>query len=116
MSLGFFDDIYIPVHLLFSENRCEPVPGHKDSVLWIWIFQGEDYPLDAVDEIRFKVHSVSYPSVPVDHGQDSEQKDVKPFAPMEVTGTLDMDGLGPISWWAQSGSEMSSDDHQPEVE
>lgn len=23
----------------------------RDSVLWVWIFQGDDYPLDAVDEV-----------------------------------------------------------------
>lgn len=85
----------------------------RDSVLWVWIYQGEEYPLDAVDEvmvlfisltieenciqphnfiawlqIRFKVHSVNYPSIPIDHGQDSEQNDVKPFAPMVVSVSL----------------------------
>lgn len=29
VSLGFFDDIYVPVPLLFSPSRNEPVPGHK---------------------------------------------------------------------------------------
>ena len=29
VSLGFFDDIYVPVPFLFSPNSNEPVPGHK---------------------------------------------------------------------------------------
>ncbi|XP_042028211.1 DNA-directed RNA polymerase III subunit RPC8-like isoform X1 [Salvia splendens] len=94
LSLGFFDDIYVPVPFLFSPNRNEPVPGHKNRVNWIWNYMHEDYSVDAEDEIRFKVHDVSYPPIPL------EPKDVKPFAPMVVTqGSLDMDGLGPTSWW-----------------
>lgn len=139
VSLGFFDDIYVPVPFLFSPNRNEPVPGHKWASLlslnlieielvprffhqvllyhfffcirnwvnWIWNYEGGDYSVDAEDEvillairffaltivqpcmqphnflawlqIRFKVHDVSYPPIPL------EPKDVKPFAPMVVT-------------------------------
>ncbi|XP_042028212.1 DNA-directed RNA polymerase III subunit RPC8-like isoform X2 [Salvia splendens] len=79
LSLGFFDDIYVPVPFLFSPNRNEPVPGHKNRVNWIWNYMHEDYSVDAEDEIRFKVHDVSYPPIPL------EPKDVKPFAPMVVT-------------------------------
>ncbi|XP_042030834.1 DNA-directed RNA polymerase III subunit RPC8-like isoform X2 [Salvia splendens] len=93
LSLGFFDDIYVPVPFLFSPNRNEPVPGHRNRVNWIWNYMDEDYSVDAEDEIMFKVHDVSYPPIPL------EPKDVKPFAPMVVTGSLDMDGLGPTSWW-----------------
>ncbi|KAL1539699.1 DNA-directed RNA polymerase III subunit RPC8-like isoform X1 [Salvia divinorum] len=93
LSLGFFDDIYVPVPLLFSPNRSEPDPGHTNRVDWIWNYMDEDYHVHGEDEIRFKVHDVRYPPIPL------EPKDVKPFAPMVVTGSLDMDGLGPTSWW-----------------
>ncbi|WZY72915.1 hypothetical protein YC2023_005155 [Brassica napus] len=39
------------------------------------------------------------PPVPTERGDDA-----KPFAPMVVTGTLDDDGLGPVSWWEGSTS------------
>ncbi|KAG6392795.1 hypothetical protein SASPL_147022 [Salvia splendens] len=82
LSLGFFDDIYVPVPFLFSPNRNEPVPGHRNRVNWIWNYMDEDYSVDAEDEIMFKVHDVSYPPIPL------EPKDVKPFAPMVVTALL----------------------------
>ncbi|XP_011079992.1 DNA-directed RNA polymerase III subunit RPC8 isoform X1 [Sesamum indicum] len=104
LSLGFFDDIYVPVPLLASPNHSEPDPEHKNGIRWVWEYEGENYPIDGTDEIRFRVHNVSYPPVPLEQGKDSdekesEQKDSKPFAPMVVTGSLDADGLGPISWW-----------------
>lgn len=37
---------------------------------------------------------MSYPPIPVEQPKES-----KPFAPMLVTGSLDHDGLGPVSWW-----------------
>ncbi|XP_073302736.1 uncharacterized protein [Primulina huaijiensis] len=110
LSLGFFEDIYVPVPLLPSPNHSEPDPEQKDGIRWIWEYEGENYPIDGTDEIRFRVHKISFPPVPLDLAKkesdknqsdekDSEQKNLKPFAPMVVTGSLDGDGLGPISWW-----------------
>lgn len=105
LTLGFFDDIYVPFPLLATPNHSEPDPGHKDGVRWIWEYEGENFPIDGADEIRFRIHKISYPSTPLEqvNGQndkDSEQKDVKPFAPMVIIGSTDADGLGPVSWWA----------------
>ncbi|KAG5593843.1 hypothetical protein AABB24_032381 [Solanum stoloniferum] len=94
LSLGFFDDIYVPAPLLPDPSRSEPDPENKNQVRWIWKFDELDYPIDGVDEIRFQVHNVSYPSMPLEQDKDS-----KPFAPMVIKGSLDADGLGPISWW-----------------
>ncbi|KAM7515297.1 hypothetical protein LguiA_004880 [Lonicera macranthoides] len=94
LSLGFFDDIYVPAHLMPNPSHSEPDPENKKLVRWIWEFDGENYPIDGVDEIRFRVQSVSYPSVPIEPERES-----KPFAPMVITASLDADGLGPVSWW-----------------
>ncbi|GER29718.1 DNA-directed RNA polymerase III subunit RPC8 [Striga asiatica] len=103
VSLGFFEDVYVPVPCLNSPNHSEPDPTIKGGVKWVWEYEGENYPIDGEDEIRFKVLSVSYPPIPLDHGEanenDKEHKVVKPVALMVVTGTIDADGLGPISWW-----------------
>ncbi|CBI17943.3 unnamed protein product, partial [Vitis vinifera] len=47
-----------------------------------------------MDKIRFQVQSVSYSPVPVEQPKES-----KPFAPMVILGSLDYDGLSPVSWW-----------------
>ena len=94
LSLGFFDDIYIPVHLMPNPCHCEPDPENKSQVIWIWDYQEQKFPIDGLDEIRFQVQSVSYPPIPVEQPKES-----KPFAPMVIMGSLDYDGLGPVSWW-----------------
>ncbi|XP_043718951.1 DNA-directed RNA polymerase III subunit RPC8 [Telopea speciosissima] len=94
LSLGFFDDIYVPVHLLPNPSSLLPDPDNKNELRWTWEFQEEKFPIDGKDEIRFRVHSIRYPPIPIE-----QEKEAKPFAPMLITGLLDYDGLGPVSWW-----------------
>ncbi|KAI3732638.1 hypothetical protein L1987_63845 [Smallanthus sonchifolius] len=94
LSLGFFDDIYIPELLMPEPSHAEPESENKGQVKWTWLFNDEKYLIDGYDEIRFRVQNVKFPEIP------KEQKDLNPFAPMEIIGSLVSDGgLGPISWW-----------------
>ncbi|KAK6937606.1 RNA polymerase III, subunit Rpc25 [Dillenia turbinata] len=95
LSLGFFDDIYVPAHLMPNPSSFETDPENPQYKRWLWIFEDEKYPIDGFDEIKFQVHNVSYPPIPIE-----QEKDSKPFAPMVITGSLDSDGLGPVSWWS----------------
>ncbi|CAB4299615.1 unnamed protein product [Prunus armeniaca] len=99
LSLEFFDDIYVPVHLLPVPSHSVPDPGKRDRVMWIWKFPDSDEELviDGIDQIKFQVHSVNFPPIPIEQPEDS-----KPFAPMVVTGSIDFDGLGPVSWWVDA--------------
>uniref|UniRef100_A0A2P2L9E5 DNA-directed RNA polymerase subunit n=1 Tax=Rhizophora mucronata TaxID=61149 RepID=A0A2P2L9E5_RHIMU len=93
LSLGFFDDIYIPAHLLPNPSHFVPDPENRYKARWIWEYSaGEEYNIDGLDEIKFQVHAVNYPPIPLEQPE-------KPFAPMVITGTIDADGLGPVSWW-----------------
>lgn len=94
LSLGFFDDIYVPVHLMPNPSHFEADPVNKNQVAWIWEYQDENYAIDGVDEIRFRVNNISYPPIPIEADKESNR-----FAPMVITGSLDADGLGPVSWW-----------------
>ncbi|XP_019455990.1 PREDICTED: DNA-directed RNA polymerase III subunit RPC8-like isoform X1 [Lupinus angustifolius] len=101
LSLGFFDDIYVPAHLMPIPNHFEadPINSYENDSkkgTWFWDYEGEHFPIeDSEAEIRFRVQSVSYPPVPVEQPKES-----KPFAPMLVTASLlNHEGLGPVSWW-----------------
>ncbi|XP_077218407.1 RNA polymerase Rpb7 N-terminal domain-containing protein isoform X1 [Tasmannia lanceolata] len=89
LSLGFFNDIYVPVHLL-------KLPRSEKNGVWIWEYEGEELYLDKDEEILFRVHSVKYPPIPV-----VQDKDANPFAPMEITAGIIDDGLGLLSWWGE---------------
>lgn len=111
LSLGFFDDIYIPAHLLPTPSRFEAIPHTRNQGRWIWDFgdaeeaQSEEprFVIDGSDPIKFRVDSVIYPSIPLEQPENS-----KPFAPMVITGTINYDGLGPVSWWEEA--EMIQED------
>ncbi|XP_057419939.1 uncharacterized protein LOC130714089 [Lotus japonicus] len=95
LSLGFFDDIYIPAHNLPSPNHFEAEPINSKKGTWYWNYGDQPFPIDDTnEEIKFQIQSVSYPPIPVELPKDS-----KPFAPMLITGSIDFDGLGPASWW-----------------
>lgn len=93
LSLGFFEDIYIPTHHM-------PCPSHyiskNNTRKWTWEYgeETDEFNIEISDEIRFRVQSVSYPTIPVEQVKES-----KPFAPMVVNGSLNYEGLGPVSWW-----------------
>ncbi|ESQ38414.1 hypothetical protein EUTSA_v10028967mg [Eutrema salsugineum] len=96
LTLGFFEDIYVPAPLIPTPNRCEPDPYNRNQMRWVWEFgePKEDYIIDDSCQIKFRVESISYPTVPIERTEGS-----KPFAPMVITGNIDDDGLGPVSWW-----------------
>ncbi|XP_050367684.1 uncharacterized protein LOC126786025 isoform X2 [Argentina anserina] len=93
LSLGFFDDIYIPIHR-FPTPFFKKGNSKKNVVLWFWKppDSDEEYPIDLKDQVE----SVNYPKIPIEQPENS-----KPFAPMEVKGAIDFDGLGPVLWWKE---------------
>ncbi|GAU35520.1 hypothetical protein TSUD_155510, partial [Trifolium subterraneum] len=79
LSVGFFDDIYIPKHHMPNPSHYEPATTNSKKGTWYWDFGEEAFPIDDSVEIKFAVQSVSYPPIPVEQPKDS-----KPFAPMVV--------------------------------
>ncbi|WZZ19439.1 DNA-directed RNA polymerase III subunit RPC8-like isoform X2 [Brassica napus] len=105
LTLGFFEDIYVPAPLIPRPNRCEPDPYNRSQMRWVWIFEEQEYIIDHSCQINFRVENISYPPVPTEQAEDA-----KPFAPMVITGTIDDDGLGPVSWWEGCSERNNEDD------
>lgn len=102
VSLDFFDDITIPEHAL-----QEPSYYDEREKLWMWKFDENDMYMDLQEEIRFRITSVKFHPTPTPlQLQNAQGEDkllgthAKPFAPMEVIGDINGDGLGLLSWWA----------------
>ncbi|XP_074319591.1 uncharacterized protein LOC141656551 [Silene latifolia] len=94
LSLGFFEDIYVPSYALQQPAHLVPDPERPKEKFWTWMHEDEeDFRVEG-DEIRFRVTSVDYPTIPLEQDEGS-----KPFAPMVVIGEMNMEGLGPASWW-----------------
>lgn len=91
LSLGsFFEDIHIPEHLL-----QQPSEFNEEEKLWVWNYNGTDMFMDLDEDVRFRVVQVKYPTIPIE-----QEKDARPFAPMTITGDINADGLGLVSWWS----------------
>ena len=64
-----------------------------------------DMFMDLGETVRFKVHAVRFnpPPTPQQQQNTSEEHQVgtliRPYAPMEVVGDINGDGLGLVSWW-----------------
>ncbi|KAI4351547.1 hypothetical protein L6164_005904 [Bauhinia variegata] len=80
VTLGFFDDIYVPGHQLPNPSHFEGEPNNSKRVTWFWDYNEQSYPIDKTEEIKFRVQSVSFLPIPVEQPKDS-----KPFAPMLIT-------------------------------
>ncbi|XP_068650597.1 DNA-directed RNA polymerase III subunit rpc8 isoform X2 [Aristolochia californica] len=78
LTLGFFNDIYIPEHLL--RKPCKFRKGSKDDGVWVWDYEGDELIIEKSEEIRFRVYSIKYPAIPIE-----QEKDEKSFAPMEIS-------------------------------
>lgn len=89
VSVGFFSDILIPEHLLQSPSVFD-----ENEQLWIWRFNENDMWMDLEEEIRFRVAQVDFPPLPVE-----QEKGAPPFAPMQILGDINADGLGLLQWW-----------------
>ncbi|KAK9087155.1 hypothetical protein Syun_029549 [Stephania yunnanensis] len=74
LSVGFFKDIYVPVHLFPNPSKF------SEDGRWVWIYEGDELNIENEEEIRFRIQSVKYPPIPVE-----PEKDAKPFAPMAIT-------------------------------
>uniref|UniRef100_A0A803LML4 DNA-directed RNA polymerase subunit n=1 Tax=Chenopodium quinoa TaxID=63459 RepID=A0A803LML4_CHEQI len=80
LSLGFFDDIYIPAFALPDPSHIEPHDDDPKQVKWVWTYNELELSYDDGSAIRFQVTSVDYPPIPLEQEEGS-----KPFAPMVVT-------------------------------
>ncbi|KAA0058536.1 hypothetical protein IC582_002224 [Cucumis melo] len=121
ISLGFFEDIYVPVELMPSGSEFTPDENNGGRRRWVWIYNEVPFDIYESDEIKFKIHSIEYPAILVEQPKESNSKfpmeekpkesiNVKPFAPMVITASLDQDGLGPVSWWDGSGEAEAEDE------
>lgn len=89
LTLGFFNDIHVPVHLLPKESKM------GEDGIWVWKHEYGDLAMDLDEEVHVRVTKINYPSIPAEQDANAQ-----PFAPMQIIGEIYGDGLGLISWWA----------------
>jgi DNA-directed RNA polymerase III subunit RPC8 len=107
VSLGFFEDILIPPHLMHED--CE---FDTNEQLWVWKWDGNDMYMDVDEPIRIRVHNYEFnhvqPSTTLQHtrrrsvvvGIDAEPTPTETkVAPFALTASIIGPGMGLLSWW-----------------
>lgn len=127
MTLGFFDDIFIPKDELQHPSRFE-----ETEQAWVWEYQIEDSGdgvtkhdlfMDVGEPVKFRVideeFTESEPTGPPEEvtGSSSNQPqttDHNSKPPYKIVGAINEPGLGIDSWWTQN--ETADDEEEEEEE
>lgn len=98
LSLGFFDDIYIPCKHFPEGTTFDPSTQH-----WTWLFH-QDETSDGIklsfslgQLCRFRVNTEAFSDVAASSQTNASVSAID--APYKLIGDLTSDGLGLVSWW-----------------
>ncbi|PWY99433.1 hypothetical protein BCV70DRAFT_201001 [Testicularia cyperi] len=136
VTLGFFDDIYVPAHLIPRPSAFD----HQERA-WFWLYEArteaiaqdpllsspeERMYIDTGELVRLSVESdIFYDAEPGprpapsdqssaaqnNHLNQHTQKDAKPH--YSITASIAGSGLGLVSWWAGAEAQPDEQDGYP---
>ncbi|CAK9786386.1 hypothetical protein CC85DRAFT_284923 [Cutaneotrichosporon oleaginosum] len=125
ITLGFFEDIYVPPSLLppnsmYDENerRFFWYSGEQDldATALANTLKSERFYYDPGEPIRFRVDTIEWhehePGPPVDRSQtteEDEEKDPKEKAGYVILANVSEQGLGLTNWWDEAGDEYEEE-------
>jgi DNA-directed RNA polymerase III subunit RPC8 len=124
VTLGFFDDIFIPKDELQHPSRFE-----EAEQAWVWEYPIDDGQskhdlfMDVGETIKFRVIDEEFvenePTGPPDNestsnNTSSDHHNTRP--PYRIIGAINESGLGIDSWWTQSGNDGGEDEEEEEEE
>jgi len=101
LSLEFFDDIYIPAHLIFPQANFD----HTSQSWRLPVSETEWNYLEKDDNIRFRVEEETFkeatPAPPKAHGSGEIEHRVEEHKEpvYSLIGSCQEDGLGVAAWW-----------------
>ncbi|KAG7296128.1 DNA-directed RNA polymerase III subunit RPC8 [Plutella xylostella] len=118
VTLGFFDDILIPVNALQHPSRFD-----ETDQAWVWEYPKEDGEthdlfMDSGESIRFRVTSEAFEEC-LPGGPPGSECAVQSVAPYKLIGGINEPGLGLLPWWEtpeQDDEEEPSNDEQENTE
>ncbi|KAJ5088196.1 DNA-directed RNA polymerase III subunit 22.9 kDa [Penicillium angulare] len=94
IGVEFFNDILIPPELLLPGAKFD----YSDQV-WTWDNDdGTTLYFDVGELVRFRIEAEEWHDQ-IPNGPDSDQTVTERKAPYSIIGSMQMGGLGPITWW-----------------
>eukprot|EP00891_Asterochloris_glomerata_P001532 jgi/Astpho2/1532/gw1.00026.150.1_t len=98
MTLGFFDDVFVPGDVLTEEYQFK-----SEENVWVWNHPDKDIgELMRVQEVNFKpIPTASELQIGNANGPTPKGLPGNPFAPLEIVANITEDGLGLEAWWGE---------------
>lgn len=103
ITLGFFDDIFVP-----SANLQHPSRFDDAEQVWIWEYDNNgdkhDLFMDQGEPVKFRVTAETFVESSPAPCPDADKVVEKPKSetPYSITATINEPGLGLLSWWEGS--------------
>lgn len=98
LRLDFFDDIWVPKEYLFENCTYKS----EDNV-WVWHPDPEDPEgelfFDINEKVRFRVEEEMFVNTKPKLGYETEEEIAKKPAPYWLKASMQLEGMGCISWW-----------------
>eukprot|EP00308_Calcidiscus_leptoporus_P012969 CAMPEP_0119369794 /NCGR_PEP_ID=MMETSP1334-20130426/16265_1 /TAXON_ID=127549 /ORGANISM="Calcidiscus leptoporus, Strain RCC1130" /LENGTH=228 /DNA_ID=CAMNT_0007386709 /DNA_START=52 /DNA_END=738 /DNA_ORIENTATION=+ len=113
ITMGFFDDIFVPTTHLQKPSRWSSEEG-----LWVWaLYPDNPLYLDLENKARFRVIEVCYPQPP---GPPEACGRDESLPAMRIVAAIDEPGLGLVDWWPEDlqddGEEAGEEVGEEEIE
>ncbi|KAI8426337.1 hypothetical protein MSG28_005196 [Choristoneura fumiferana] len=97
VTLGFFDDVLIPVNALQHPSRFD-----ETEQAWVW-----EYPKEDGEKHDLFMDAESLPTGPP--GSDCP---VQSVAPYKIVGGINEPGLGLLTWWEAPEADDDGDENE----
>ncbi|KAF7356963.1 hypothetical protein MVEN_01032300 [Mycena venus] len=116
LSVGFFDDIYVPIAYLPQPNAFDPnepahfwLPSHDESTELLDSPTADRMWIDKGEVVRVRVEADEFyddEPGPVKMADGVQVvREVQARAPFTITASMAEQGLGPTSWWSSAQLE-----------
>lgn len=116
MTLGFFDDIFIPKDELQHPSRFE-----ETEQCWVWEYpldggkSKHDLFMDVGETIKFRVIDDEFvesepTGPPESEASSATPNDVNFKPPYKIIGAINESGLGLLTWWSQAIDEEEDEE------
>lgn len=96
ISTEFFNDIYVPPHLLFPDTEFE-----ESEQVYIWRNEGSELYFDKGDIVRFRIENEEWhdQSELAPPGKEDTTSEIERKVPYSIVASMQEPGLGNVLWW-----------------
>ncbi|KEQ95722.1 hypothetical protein AUEXF2481DRAFT_39577 [Aureobasidium subglaciale EXF-2481] len=117
ISMGFFDDIYVPTPGMIFDPAKYIVTEEGDKV-WVWETAPDNLLyFDHNEMVRFRVEAETWTDLsPEKQPAPGEEVEVYRRSPYELTASMQLSGLGPALWWREPDEEEVAEEGEEEVD